>query len=171
MVRDQECNKTFECIQQQYQSNKENDPFAPAQGRGYMHHADHYYAQRFLKREREWKPVGCPEEMRDHHSQSREQSHERWHIHHGEERLQGLYDHHVTPKRAPCGQPLGEGDPERVPQEFHDAYHSAREEQSDTVPDSRSDSEEEFNDIVTYDTETSRYTMVADQDHCIAHDH
>ena len=30
---------------------------------------------------------------------------------------------------------------------------------------------EEWDDIVKYDTETSRYTMVADQEHCIVHDH
>ena len=40
------------------------------------------------------------------------------------------------------------------------------------VPDSGSETEEEeWDDIVTYDTETSRYTMVADRDCCIACDH
>ena len=64
------------------------------------------------------------------------------------------------------------GHPERVPKEFHDTYHSAREEQLDTPPDSRSETkEEEWDDIVAYDTDTSRYTTVADQDCCIAHDH
>ena len=39
-------------------------------------------------------------------------------------------------------------------------------------PDSESETKvEEWDNIVTYDTETSRYTMVADRDHCIAHDH
>ena len=66
------------------------------------------------------------------------------------------------PKRAPCGHPLGGGHPKRVLQEFRYAYHSAREEQSDTAQDSGSNSEEEFDDIVAYDTEMSRYTMVAD---------
>ena len=64
------------------------------------------------------------------------------------------------------------GHPERVPKAFHDAYHSAREEQLDTVPDSGSETEEEeWDDIVTYDIDTSRYTTVADQDHYIARDH
>ena len=76
------------------------------------------------------------------------------------------------PKRAPCRHPLGGGHPERVPQEFHDAFHSPREKQSDMAPDSGSETEEEeWDDIVAYDTETSRYTTVADQDHHIAHDH
>ena len=30
---------------------------------------------------------------------------------------------------------------------------------------------EEWDDIIAYDTETSRYTTVADQEHCIARDH
>ena len=30
---------------------------------------------------------------------------------------------------------------------------------------------EEWDDIIAYDTETSRYTMVAKQEHCIARDH
>ena len=110
--------------------------------------------------------------MRDHRSQSREQSHNRWHIQHGGERLQGLYDHHVTPERAPHGHPLGGGHPKRVQEEFCDAYHSTREEQSDTVPDSGSETkEEEWDDIIAYDTKTSRYTTVADRDCHIACDH
>ena len=100
--------------------------------------------------------------MRDCHSQSREQSHKRSHVQHSKERPQGLYDHHVTSERAPCGHPLGGGHPKRVPQEFCDAYHSAREEQSDTAPDSGSNSKEEWDDIIAYDTETFRYTTVAD---------
>ena len=91
---------------------------------------------------------------------------------HGEDRPQGLYDHHVTPERAPYGHPLGGGHPERVPQEFHDAFHSIREEQSDMALDFGSETEEEErDDIIAYDTETSRYTMVADRDRHIAHDH
>ena len=101
MVRDQERDKTLECIWQQYQSNHENDPFAPTWGRGYTHHADCYYAQRFLWKEWDHKPGGCQDEVRDCHSQSREQSHKRWHIHHSGERLQSLYDHHVTPWKSP----------------------------------------------------------------------
>ena len=47
-----------------------------------------------------------------------------------------------------------------------------REDQSDTVSDSESETEvEEWDDIITYDTETSRYTMVADRECCITCDH
>ena len=49
----------------------------------------------------------------------------------------------MTPERVPHGHPLDGGHPERVTQEFRNAYHSTREEQSDTVPDSGSETEEE----------------------------
>ena len=45
MVRDQEHDKTLEHIWQQYQENEEDGQFTPNCGRGYMHHADHYFAQ------------------------------------------------------------------------------------------------------------------------------
>ena len=64
------------------------------------------------------------------------------------------------------------GHPERIPQECRDAFHSAQEDQSDTVSGSKSETEvEEWDDIIAYDTETSRYTTVADREHCIARDH
>ena len=49
----------------------------------------------------------------------------------------------------------------RVSQEFRDAFHSAREDQSDMASDSDSETED-WDDIVAYDTETSRYTTVVD---------
>ena len=111
-------------------------------------------------------------DVRDHHSQSREQGHEGWHVQPGRDRPQGLYVHQETLERAPRGHSLGGGHPERVPQEFHDAFHSARVDQSDTALGSKSETEvEEWDDIVAYDTETSRYTMVADQECRIVHDH
>ena len=172
MVTDQERDKTLERIWQQYKSNKETDQYTPTQGRGYTCCADCYYTQRFLRKEHEQRPGGHPEYVRDCCSQSQEQSHGRWHTQHGEDRPQGLYECHVTPERAPHGHPLGRGHPKRVLQEFHDAFHSTREEQSDTVPDSGNETEEEkWDDIIAFDTETSRYTTVADQDHCIVRDH
>ena len=75
------------------------------------------------------------------------------------------------PEKAGWGHPLGGGHLERVPQELHDSFHSTREDQSDTASDSNSETED-WDDIVAYDTETSRYTTVADQerrrvcDHC-----
>ena len=63
------------------------------------------------------------------------------------------------------GHPLGQGRPEEVPQAFWDAFHSAQEEQSDSVPEYvLEDSGEESDDIVAYDTEMSRYTTVTDRD-------
>ena len=64
------------------------------------------------------------------------------------------------------------GHPERVLQEFCDAFHSAQEDQSDMASGSKSKTEvEEWDDIITYDTEISRYTTVANQEHRIACDH
>ena len=163
MVRDQEHDKTLERIWQQYQENEEDGQFAPNHRRGYVHCADCYFAQRLLKKQPEQRLGGCPVDARDHCSQSREQGHEVWHAQPGRDRSQGLYACNETPERAPRGHPLGGGHPERVPQEFCDALHSAREDQSDTASGSESETEvEEWDDIITYNTETSRYTMVAD---------
>ena len=71
-----------------------------------------------------------------------------------------MYAHNKTPERALHGHPLGGGHPERVPQEFHDAFHSAREDQSDTALDSESETEvEEWDDIIAYDTETPQWPI------------
>ena len=90
----------------------------------------------------------------------------------GRDRPQGLYAHNETPERAPRGHPLGGGHPERVPQEFCNAFHSAREDQSDMASGSESETEvEEWDDIIAYNTETSRYTTVADRECRIVCDH
>ena len=101
MVRDQECDKTLKRIWHQYQENEEDGHLAPNHGRGYVCRTDHYFAQRFLKKQPERRPVGCLADARDHHSQSREQRHEGWHAQPGRDRPQGLYAHHKTPERAP----------------------------------------------------------------------
>ena len=101
MVRDQEHDKTLERIQQQYQENEEDGQFAPNRRRGYVHHADLYFAQRLLKKQPERRLGGCLADVRDHHSQSREQGHEGWHAQPGRDRPQGLYAHNETPERAP----------------------------------------------------------------------
>ena len=60
---------------------------------------------------------------------------------------------------AGCGYPLGRGRPEDIPRSVRDAFHSAQEDQWDSPPESlRDDSDEESDDIVAYDTTTSRYT-------------
>ena len=137
MVRNQEHDKTLECIQQQYQENEEDGQFAPNCGRGYVCRADRYFAQKFLKKQPEHRPGGHLADGRDHYSQSREQGHEGWHAQPGRDRPQGLYACNETLERAPWGYPLDGGHPERVPQEFCDAFHSAREDQSDTVEECR----------------------------------
>ena len=163
MVREKECDKTLERIWQQYQENEEDGQFTPNHGRGYMHHADCYFTQRLLKKQPERRPGGHPADVRDHCSQSRKQGHEGWHVQPRRDRPQGLYTLNETPERAPQGHPLGGGHPERVPQEFCDTFHSAREDQSDMASGSESETEvEEWDDIVVYDTETSRYATVAD---------
>ena len=169
MVRDQERDKTLERIRQQYQESEEGGPQTPSRGRGYVCHADCYFAQRFLKKQPERKPGECPTGARDHRSQSREPSHRGWPAQPGSNRPQGLYAHHEMLEKAGQGHPLGGGHLERVSQEFHDAFHSAREDQSDMASDSDSETED-WDDIIAYDTETSRYTTVADQEHHQARD-
>ena len=170
MVRDQEHDKTLERIQQQYQESEEVGPQTPSCGRGYVHHADHYFAQRFLRKQPERRLGECPAGARDHCSQSREPSHRGWPTQPSSDRLQGLYAHHEMPEKARWGYTPGGGHPERVPQEFCDSFHSAQEDQSDTASDSDSETED-WDDIVAYDTETSRYTTVADQECRQTRDH
>ena len=126
-----------------------------------MHHADRYFAQRFLKKQPERRPGECLAGARDHHSQNREPSHRGWPTQPSNDRPQGLYAHREMPEKARWGHLLGGGHPERVPQEFRDSFHSAQEDQSDTASDSDSETED-WDDIVAYDTETSTYTTVAD---------
>ena len=74
------------------------------------------------------------------------------------------------------GYSLGRGRPEDIPQLVRDAFHSAQEDQWDSPPESLSDdSDEESDDIVAYDTTTSRYTTRTERDrrerrdNCLAH--
>ena len=131
MVRDQECDKTLECIWQQYQESEEGGLQTPSHRRGYVRHADCYFAQRFLKKQPERRLGECPVGVRDHCSQSREPSHRGWPAQPSSDRPQGLYAHREMPEKAGWGHPLGGGHPERVPQEFCDSFHSAQEDQSD----------------------------------------
>ena len=111
-------------------------------------------------------------DVRDCCSQSREQGHEGWHAQPSRDRPQGLYSCQEIPERAPQGHPLGGSHPERVPQEFCDAFHLAQEDQSDMASGSESETEvEEWDDIIIYNTETSRYTTVADRECRIVCDH
>ena len=163
MVRDEERDKTLERIWQQYQESEEGGLQTPSRGRGYVPHVDRFFAQRFLKKQPERRPGECPAGARDHCSQSREPSHRGWPTQPSSDRPQGLYAHREMQEKARWGYPLGGGHLERVPQEFHDSFHSAREDQSDMASDSDSETED-WDDIVAYDTGTSRYTTVADQE-------
>ena len=125
MVRDQEHDKTLERIWQQYQESEEGGPQTPSHGRGYVRCADHYFAQRFLKKQPERRPGECPAGARDQRSQSREPSHRGWPVQPSSDRPQGLYTHREMPEKAGRGHPLGGGCPERVSQEFHDTFYSA----------------------------------------------
>ena len=162
--------KTLKHIWQQYQESEEGGLQTPSCGRGYMHHADRYFAQRFLKKQPERRLGECPAGARDHHSQSREPSHRGWPVQPSSDRPQGLYAHREMPEEAGWGHPLGRGHPERVSQEFCDAFHSAQEDQSDTASDSDSKTGD-WDDILAYDTKTSRYTTVADWECHQACDH
>ena len=107
MVRDQERNKTLECIWQQYQESEEGGLQTPSHRRGYVCHADRYFAQRFLKKQPERRLGECLAGVRDHCSQSREPSHRCWATQPGSDRPQGLYAHHEMPEKARQGHPLG----------------------------------------------------------------
>ena len=61
--------------------------------------------------------------------------------------------------------PLGRGRLEDPPQSARDAFHSAQEDQWDSPPESLvDDSDEESDDVVSYDTTTSRYTTRSQRD-------
>ena len=63
------------------------------------------------------------------------------------------------------GYPLGRGRPEDMPQSVRDTFHSAQEDQWDSPPESLpNDSDEESDDVVAYDTTTSRYTTRTERD-------
>ena len=107
MVRDQECDKTLERIQQQYQESEEGGPQTPSHGRGYVCRADHYFAQKFLKKQPERRLGECPAGVRDHRSQSREPSHRGWPAQPSSDRPRDLYAHREMPEKAGQGHPLG----------------------------------------------------------------
>ena len=132
--------------------------------RGYVWRSDQYFASKYLlqeKRERD-----CHEEQdracRGYHETWMHTANIRWFD--ARDSPTNLY---AGAESTKChrGHPLGRGRPEEVLQAFQDAFHSAQEEQSDSVPEYvLEDSSEESDDIVAYDTETSYYTTVTDRD-------
>ena len=107
MVRDQERDKTLERIWQQYQESEEGGPQIPSCGTGYVCHTDHYFAQRFLKKQPERRLGECLAGVRDHCSQSREPSHRGWPTQPSSNRPQGLYAHREMPEKDWTGPSPG----------------------------------------------------------------
>ena len=132
--------------------------------RGYVWQSDQYFASQYLSQEKR---------ERDHHEEEDcacRGYHETWtdaantHWFDARDSPTNLYAGAESTEHR-RGHPLGLGRPGEVPQVFQDAFHSAQEEQSDSAPEYMlEDSGEESDDIVMYDTETSRYTKIADRD-------
>ena len=132
--------------------------------RGYIWQSDRYFASQYLSQEK--RERDCREEEdhahRGYHETWTDAANTRW------------FDTRDSPtnlyagaESTEChrGHPLGQGRPEEVLQAFWDAFHSAREEQSDFAPEYvLEDSSDESDDIVAYDMETSRYTTVANRE-------
>ena len=139
-------------------------PWDSEHSRGYVWQSDQYFASKYLSQEKR---------ERDRHEEEDRACrgyHETWtdtadtHWFDARDSPTNLY---AGAESTEChrGHPLGWGRPEEVPQVFWDAFHSAQEEQSDSVAEYMlEDSGEESDDIVAYDTETSRYMMVTDRD-------
>ena len=125
--------------------------------RGYIRQSDQYFASQYLSQEKRERDR-CEEEehsCRGYQETWTDAADTRW------------FDARDSPigSYAPAeGTECWRG-PEEVPQALRDAFHSAQEEQSDSVPEYvLEDSGDESDDIVAYDTETSCYTTIADRE-------
>ena len=139
-------------------------PWDSERSRGYVWQSDRYFASQYLSQEKRER------DHREEEDRARRGYHETWtdaantHWFDARDSPTNLY---AGAESTECcrGHPLGRGRPEEVPQAFQDAFHSAREEQSDSAPEYvLEDSGDESDDIVAYDTEMSRYTMVTDRE-------
>ena len=132
--------------------------------RGYVQQLDRYFASQYLSQEKR---------ERDHH-EDEDHAHRGYHETWTDAADTHWFDARDSPTNLYAGaestedhrgHPLGCGRPEEVPQAFQDAFHSAQEKQSDSVPEYvLEDSGDESDDIVAYDMETSRYMTVADRE-------
>ena len=126
--------------------------------------SDRYLADQYLRRERCEGRVRAawPEESDPQDSTTA------WVRHYAEApEVQIGTDAGLDRRRAGAGRgyPLGRGRPEDMPQSVRDTFHSAQEDQWDSPPESLpDDSDEESDDIVAYDTTTSRYTTRTKRD-------
>ena len=126
--------------------------------RGMVRHSDRYLADQYLKRERREgrAHAAWPEESDPQDTTTA------W-VRHYAEAPEAWIGVGAGPDRqrvgAGCGYPLGRERLEDIPQSARDAFHSAQEDQWDSPPESLpDDSDEESDDIVVYNTTTSRYT-------------
>ena len=139
-------------------------PWDASRERGIIRRSDRYLADQYLRRERH--------EGRAHATWPEESDLQDtmtawvWHYAEAPEAQIGTGagpDHRRT--GAGCGYPLGRGRPGDIPQSVRDTFHSAQEDQWDSLPESLpNDSNEESDDIVAYDTATSRYTTRTERD-------
>ena len=132
--------------------------------RGYVRRLDQYFASQYLSQEKR-KRDRCEEEDHAHRGY-----HETWtdaadtHWFNTRDSPTNLYAGAESTEHR-RGHPLEWGRPEEVPQAFQDAFHSAQEEQSDSVPEYvLEDSGDESDYIVAYDTEMSHYTTVTNRE-------
>ena len=139
--------------------------------RGMVHLSDRHFADQYLKREaREGRAHSAWPEDRETQDPTTA-----WVRHYAEapDARVGLGTSADRPKGGiGCGYPLGCGRPEDIPQAVRDAFHSAQEDLSDSPPEYvLEDRGDESDDIVAYDTTTSRYITVADRDRRERRDH
>ena len=150
-------------------------PWDASRERGMVRRSDRYLADQYLRRERR--------EGRAHATWLEESdlqdSTTAW-VRHYAEVPEARIRAGTRPDRrragAGHGYPLGRGRLEYIPQSVRDAFHSAQEDQWDSPPESLpDDSDKESDDIVAYDTTTSRYTTRTERDrrerrdNCLAH--
>ena len=149
-------------------------PWDTSREMGMVRRSDRYLADQYLRRERQSRAhAAWPEESDPQDTMTA------WAQHYAEvpEARIGVGtgpDH----RRTGAGReyPLGRGRLEEIPQSARDAFHSAQEDQWDSPPESLpDDSDEESDDIVAYDTTTSRHTTRSKRDrrerrdNCLAH--
>ena len=130
-------------------------PWDASRARGMVRRSDRYLADQYLRRERREGRAHAtwPEESDPQDTMTA------W-VRHYAEVPEAQIGTGAGPDRrragAGHGYPLGQGRPEDIPQSVRDAFHSAQEDQWDSLPESLpDDSDEESDDIVAYNTTTS----------------
>ena len=137
-------------------------PWEVSQGRGMVWCSDRYLADQYLRKERRSTVhAAWPEESDPRDTATA------WERHYAEapEVRRGVGTGSDCQRGAGWDYPLGRGRLEDPPQSARDAFHSTQEDQWDSPPESLvDDSDEESDDVVLYDTTTSRYTTRSQRD-------